>query len=363
MTLVKARDIKEDSGSIVFDFKDVAAEAQAMLDAARAEAKRIIEKAKTETQNKQEEVFAEAEKKGMEHGRKKGYEDAYEPARKKGYETGYAEALEKVKEHFELHIHEPLQNLNIVLDYFDLNKKRLIWEAEQSFVLLAVKLAEKVIFRNIELNPEMIKDTVIAALDTVSQTTNVVVRVSPEDISIIEELKGDLDYVLGRFDSVKFQPDANVSRGGCVVLTERGKVDSQIEVQLQRIARDILETNTSLDIGEEDLQQRIGQAIKDSVIPENPIESEGSVIQELADDISNTGEIEEQSDTAEVDDSQALADDPQVQIGQELIQSTEDIEDIADTSESDDSQSEPKRDQATELRKQMENNDQQENQD
>ena len=63
MALVKARDIKEDVGSIVFSFKDVAAEAQAMLDAARAEAKRIVDKARAETLERREEVYAAAKKK------------------------------------------------------------------------------------------------------------------------------------------------------------------------------------------------------------------------------------------------------------------------------------------------------------
>ncbi len=361
MALVKARDIKEDSGSIVFNFKDVAAEAQAMLDAARAEAKRIVDKARAETIERREEVYADAERKGFEQGKKKGYADAFEPARKEGYDKGYAEAFDNVKKRFENHMHEPLNDIKRVLDYFDKNKKQLLWEAEQSFVILAVKLAEKVIQRNIEINPEMVKDTVASALETVNQTTNVVIRVSPEDISIIEELKGELEYVLGRFDTVKFHPDINIRRGGCIVLTERGKVDARIEVQIERIARDILESDSDLDCGDEDIQQRIEQVVLSENIT-NDSSQEGPDISDIDNVIGNNNGTQQSESIADVEhvvtEEDVLENEDQEVPHLEESQNSqvEEIDNAADSVESDEPQPQSGKDQATELRKQMENN-------
>ena len=376
MTVVKARDIKQDSGSIVFNFKDVAVEAQSMLDAARAEAKRIVDKARDETQHRREEVFAAAEKEGYAQGSKKGYEDAFEPAKKDGYEKGYAQALEDIKSKFEEHIDEPLKDLSDILNYFEENKTRLIWEAEQSFALLSIKLAEKVIHRNIELHPEMIKDSVAAALDTVSQTSNIAIRVSPDDISVIEELKGELDYILGRFKSVKFQPDINISRGGCLVLTERGKVDARIEVQLERIARDILETEDKLDIGLEDEQLRFVRAAKDAGVyldevaetKSEPV-SETAVEQEVSEEAAAPLQVEDTVETSmpEIKEESAedvIADDSiadEISEVAPIEQPAENVDAAVENKENE-TQPEPKRDQATELRKQMENNNETDNQ-
>ena len=264
MTVVKARDLKKDESSVVFSFRDIATEANDMLEAARAECKRIVENAKKETEKNREIIFKEAHAKGYESGQKKGYEDAYAPAEKKGYDTGHAKALQDIKQRFEMHINEPLQDTKAIIEYFETNKKQLLWQAEQSFVVLAVKLAEKVIRREIELQPELVKDTVRMALETVSKTTNVVIRVSPQDISIIEDLKSSLSDLLGRFTSVSITPDESVSRGGCIVQSERGRVDARIETQIDRIARDILEPGACLDIEEENESLPVDKLIRET---------------------------------------------------------------------------------------------------
>ena len=298
----------------------------------------------------------------MEQGLKKGYEDAFEPARKDGYDKGYVEAFDNVKNRFEQHIHEPLEDLKNILGYFDQYKKELLWEAEQSFVLLAVKLAEKIVQRNIEISPEMVKNTVASALETVSQTTNISIRVSPDDISIIEELKGELEYVLGRFDSVRFQPDVNIQRGGCLVLTERGKVDAQIEVQLERIARDILETNSSLNIGDEDLQQRIKQAALSADATIDTGEQGDIESQNLVDDIDDP--VKEQTNERISESENNIIEEPGLQVSQEVEPqvSQADGMDMTDKSQNTVSQPEPKIDQAAELRKQMKDNIESDNQ-
>lgn len=264
MTVVKARDFKQEQRGIVFDFKDIASEANTMLEAARAESKRILDEARKKTELEREKIYKQAYDEGYSLGQKKGYDDAYSPAQKKGYDAGYAQALAEVKERFELHINEPLEDTRAILEYFDSNKKRLLWQAEQSFVVLAIKLAEKVIRQKIELHPELVKDTVRAALETVARTTNVVIRVSPDDISIIEDLKGSLSDILGRFTSVSITPDETINRGGCVLQTERGKVDARIEKQIDRIARDILEPGAVLEIEDESDSLSVDKLIEDS---------------------------------------------------------------------------------------------------
>ncbi|MBN2063923.1 MAG: hypothetical protein JW745_03895 [Sedimentisphaerales bacterium] len=310
MTVVKARDLQKDQKGVVFNFRDIAAEGQAMLDAARAESKRIIEQAKIQTTKNQEKIYKEAYEKGLELGRQKGYEDAFAPAEKKGYDQGYATALAEVKNKFEDHIAEPLADLKRIIEYFETNKKQLIWQAEQSFVVLAVKLAEKVIRREIEVNPELICQSVRAALEVVAHTTNVVVKVSPCDVAIIEDLKGSLGDVLGRFENVSIKPDEAVEKGGCIVQTERGRVDARIETQLARIARDILEPGAVLDIEQQQDTQEI-----DKLIRETSANSNAEVVADELEQAEPSAQIQ-QAQEPEQDLSQMADEQTQQQIDQ-----------------------------------------------
>ncbi len=294
MTVVKARDLKKEQRGIVFDFKDIAAEAKDMLESAKAECKRLREEADKEIAQKREKVYKEAYDKGYELGQKKGYDDAYGPAEKKGYDDGHAKALEEIKQRFEMHIDEPLADTKKIIEYFDSNKTRLLWEAEQSFVVLAIKLAEKVVRREIELRPEIISETVRGALETVARTTNVVIKVSPEDISIIEDLKGSLSDILGRFSSVTITPDETISRGGCVVLTERGRVDARIETQIDRIARDILEPGACLEIEEQEESLPVDKLIGETSQQEQEPEAIEEVIEETEKELPQEAVVQEQ---------------------------------------------------------------------
>ncbi len=310
MTVVKARDLQKDQKGVVFSFRDIAAEGQAMLDAARAESKRIIEQAKIQTSKNQEKIYKEAYEKGLELGRQKGYEEAFAPAEKKGYDQGYATALAEVKEKFDDHIAEPLADLKRIIEYFEANKKQLIWQAEQSFVVLAVKLAEKIIRREIEVDPELICKSVRAALEVVAHTTNVVVKVSPSDVSVIEDLKGSLNDVLGRFESVSIKPDESVEKGGCIVQTERGRVDARIETQLARIARDILEPGAVLDIDQQQDTQEI-----DKLIGETSADLPAEIVAaEL--EVAETSEKLQQAQEPEQDQAQMTVEQTQQQIDQ-----------------------------------------------
>lgn len=99
--------------------------------------------------------------------------------------------------------------------------------------LLAVRIAEKIIGAELTVRPEIVDDICRRALTEAGQRHQVVVRVHPQDLALIDQtLRARATFV----------PDAAVSRGGCLVKTEAGVVDAQLSTQLRAIERALTES-------------------------------------------------------------------------------------------------------------------------
>jgi type III secretion system HrpE/YscL family protein len=102
---------------------------------------------------------------------------------------------------------------------------------------LAVRIAERILARTIALSPDAVADVASQALALAGEPRQVRVRCNPADLATLKAAGGRLGAVVSGAEVVAFDPDAAVSRGGCVVETELGAVDARLEVQLEAIER------------------------------------------------------------------------------------------------------------------------------
>lgn len=114
-------------------------------------------------------------------------------------------------------------------------------QAVSSLVSLAIRVAEKVLATEIQMRPELVKARVLGALEQVAWCRRIVIRVSPEDLELLERHKGDL---LARLPeaSVDLIADPEITRGGCRIDSEAGQIDATLESQLAAIERTLMET-------------------------------------------------------------------------------------------------------------------------
>jgi flagellar biosynthesis/type III secretory pathway protein FliH len=105
---------------------------------------------------------------------------------------------------------------------------------------LAVRIAEKILGRELATSPEAIVDVVRAALDAARARKELVVRVHPEDAAAIQSSHPRLATALLPNAVLAVRGDADVPRGGCQIDTEVGTIDARLEVQLAAIERALL---------------------------------------------------------------------------------------------------------------------------
>ncbi len=116
-------------------------------------------------------------------------------------------------------------------------------QAEPQLRDLALKIARKVIGKELEFAPETVVDVVKQALsEKARQRREIFLRVNPADLQYIREHKADLIEVLSRAKEIGIREDPDIARGGVVIETDAGTIDAQLETQLEVFERVLKET-------------------------------------------------------------------------------------------------------------------------
>ena len=148
-----------------------------------------------------------------------------------GFKNGERQGFESIRERF-----EPILDgfRNAIFSLEEANRA-LSLSAEEQAVRLAMAIAEKIVHHEVRINKEVILEILRAALKKVSDHKKVKIRVSPDDLLLIQQSKPDFLDIQDRLATIAFEEDPSITKGGCVVETELGDVDARIEKQIQAI--------------------------------------------------------------------------------------------------------------------------------
>ena len=109
--------------------------------------------------------------------------------------------------------------------------------AEADLRALGVRIAEKLLGRELALDPAVVVDVAATAMRHAGEPRELVVRCATEDLEALERGKPRLLERCRAAQAVRFVADDRVSRGGCIIETELGVVDARLSTQLEAIER------------------------------------------------------------------------------------------------------------------------------
>ena len=232
MVLLKAAEFNQaTTGSQVFNLNDIAEEAQNILENARLESESLLKHARREIahdrQQAQDEGYRAGQEQGLQQGRKEGHEQALQEARKE-----YSQSNAVVCE-----------SLQAICAEFDRNKNELLWQAEQNVVALILAIARKVVKQAGLINRDVAVENIKSALELLNKTTNVIVKVNPQDAEHLETMVQNAPSPFAAYSGVSFEKDESVEAGGCRLVTKHGLIDGQLDTQIDRIAEELLTTS------------------------------------------------------------------------------------------------------------------------
>lgn len=214
--------------AIALSFGDLRRDVSRVLDEARAEAAQIVADAQAE----RERLISDAEQVGLERGRQAGHAEGFAEGKRAGEAAALAERAAE--------LHSLADAWNAALERFESEREGLLRDARADLLRLSIAIAERVLHRALDADEVAAVQQLDAALALAQSPTRLLVRAHPADV---EQLRAALPNLVSRFaDSphTEVAEDAALTRGSCVVSTDRGEIDMRIEAQLARIAEALL---------------------------------------------------------------------------------------------------------------------------
>lgn len=155
-----------------------------------------------------------------------------EAARQQGFKEGEAAATAACRREMQ----EAARQMAIAVRNAATEQARLRAEAERDVVRIALAIAQKILRREVRVDPHVAIGLVKAAMEAVSAREMRVVRTHP---ALAQPLAAGLSQI-GVPEGVQVVPDASLEPGGLIVETTRGEVDASLETQFEEISTGLL---------------------------------------------------------------------------------------------------------------------------
>lgn len=158
-----------------------------------------------------------------------------EAARRAGFNVGHAEGYAAGLAAAEQAMAGEVQRLREILARVYEDHATLYRSAERQVVDLALQIAEKVVEREVENMPDLAVNVIRAALDEMDARTALRVRVSPDDLELLQRRWSQLVPPSISPDQVELAADERIQPGGAIIETTQGQVDAQLETKLAQL--------------------------------------------------------------------------------------------------------------------------------
>lgn len=139
---------------------------------------------------------------------------------------------EKIKElAFQEGFQDALTSLNKHIVLLDNALKEIREDVQKRILPIALKAARKIMGEELKLHPDRIVDILCQSLKPVTQHRRITIYVNRADLEFVEAAKPKLKKMFERLENLSIQERADIEPGGCIIETEAGIINAQLENQ------------------------------------------------------------------------------------------------------------------------------------
>lgn len=200
---------------VAFNFEDMSERAERYLQTVKEQAESILREAHTQA----EEIRARAENEGRENA--------------------IQQALKESQQQVEQKLKSVLPAIESAAGQLQQERDSWVSHWEHQAIALAIKIAEKIIRKDLEQQPDIGKTWLKQALELISRQERVTIELSPDAVQSLGPEVETLAGLLGRVAETIVVPNTELQQGECRVLTQYGEIDQRLKTQLDRIESEL----------------------------------------------------------------------------------------------------------------------------
>ncbi|MNO39574.1 flagellar assembly protein H [compost metagenome] len=207
--------------------KDAQEFAEGQVRNAAQEAENIVEAARTEA----EEWWRQ---------RREQDEHLVEAVKSEAYQQGYQEGLAQAELEMSRKMAEMMEEARQVLQDAYRAKEVIIQEAEPFLVELSCDIAEKIVDKQLTVEPQFAMDLIRKNLARKREQGLISLCVSPAQFSFVNAAREELALAVDSQAELQILPDSTVRDHGCVIRSSFGSIDARIDTQLAEIKKELV---------------------------------------------------------------------------------------------------------------------------
>ncbi len=222
--------------------KDAQEFAEEQVRNASLEAEQIVESSKAEA----EEWWKE---------RREQDEHLVEAVKAEAYQLGHQEGVSQAEQEMKLKIAAMMDEARAVLTEAYKARDVIIQEAEPFLVELSCDIAEKIVDRQLTVEPQFAMDLIRKNLARKREQGLISLCVSPAQFAFVNAAREELSLAVDSQAELQILPDSTVKDQGCVIRSSFGSIDARIDTQLAEIKKELVRIALDTDEqrnGEED---------------------------------------------------------------------------------------------------------------
>ncbi|MNB90045.1 flagellar assembly protein H [compost metagenome] len=207
--------------------KDAQEFAEEQVRGASLEAENIVESAKTEA----EEWWRQ---------RREQDEHLIEAVKSEAFQQGYQEGLTQAEHEMAKRMNEMMEEARVVLQEAYKARDVIIQEAEPFLVELSCSIAEKIVDKQLTVEPQFAMDLIRKNLARKREQGLISLCVSPSQFSFVNAAREELALAVDSQAELQILPDSTVKDMGCVIRSSFGSIDARIDTQLSEIKKSLV---------------------------------------------------------------------------------------------------------------------------
>lgn len=218
------------SSLVPFSMADIERHAKTLLLRAQQQAEQLFAAAQAEAGQLREQGLAQ----GLAEGRRQGTALGLE----QGKQAGQQQALSEHR----AQLQQAMQSLSTAMSAIEKQRCDIEAAALTEVVQLALAIARRVTKRQAQIDPAVLTANLQEVMKLVVKSADVRIAIHPSQRKALDDALPQLQTQWPNLAHVHVIEDASLVPGGCRVFTENGRIDADLEAQLDRIAAELLPT-------------------------------------------------------------------------------------------------------------------------